>query len=268
MPGRPSPCPADRLDAEGISADRLFGGQLICRQPRRGYRFSVDAVLLAHFCQPRRRDRILDLGAGCGVVSLILARRWPEVQLLALELQPELADLAAANAAANGFALRLAVRCGDLAAIRQLVPAGAFDLVVTNPPYRRLGSGRRNPVPGQETARHETEASLAAVLTAGRHALRTRGRLALIYPAERLAGLLAGLVAQRLAPKRLRTVHSHPGGEGRLVLVEAVKEGGEGLRVLPPLVIRDRPGGAYSPEVAACYASGPGLSLPDPRPSS
>ena len=71
-----------------LTDDTLFNGRLVCRQHRNGYRFSLDAVLLAHFCQPASRDKVLDLGCGCGVIGLVLCYRHPEVQVTGLELQP------------------------------------------------------------------------------------------------------------------------------------------------------------------------------------
>lgn len=240
-----------------FSRDTLFDGRLVLCQHSDGYRFSLDAVLLAHFVRPGQRARILDLGAGCGVVSLVLAFRHPSVQLTALELQPSLVSLVERNISDNHFDERIRALHGDLRRIRDVLAAGAFDLVVSNPPYRKVGSGRQNQTAEEAAARHEITADLDAVLDAAVFAVRTGGRAVFVYPAARAAALLAGLRQQNLEPKLLQVVYSYPGGPGRLVLVEAVKNGGEGLLILPPFFVYQRKNGEFSPEMASCYCTDP-----------
>jgi tRNA1Val (adenine37-N6)-methyltransferase len=236
-----------------ITEDTLFAGRLRCMQHAAGYRFSVDAVLLAHFIRPRPGARILDLGAGCGVISLILCFRHPDLRVTALELQPDLAALIARNIEANHLQERIAVQQGDLRAVHDLFPPETFDWVVCNPPYGKLAAGRINPADEQAVCRHEMQAELADVVRAIACTLKNRGRVALIYPAGRAAVLLAALKAARLEPKRLQIVHSCPGSQGKLVLVEAMKNGGEELTILPPFFIYEGPDGPYSAEMARLY---------------
>ncbi|MDH5298606.1 MAG: methyltransferase, partial [Desulfobulbaceae bacterium] len=227
---------------------------LKCRQHRHGYRFSIDAVLLAHFIAPGNNGILLDLGAGCGIVSLLLAYRWPQLAVTALELQPRLAALCRHNAAVNGFAERIAAVEGDFRRMGDFFRAGSFSWVVANPPYRPSNHGRLSGGEEQAVARHELSGGLDELVKAIAFALKTRGRAALVYPAARSAILLAALKAARLEPKRLQVVYSYPGSAGRLMLVEAVKGGGEGMSILPPFYIYDSPGGQYAPEMARCYA--------------
>lgn len=233
--------------------DSLFDNALRCRQLRNGFRFSIDTVLLAHFFRPRSGEAILDLAAGCGVVSLIVAYRWPETGLTALELQPEMAELCRVNATANGLEERIRTIAGDLRRIKDLIAPGSFSRVLCNPPYRKVQSGRVSPDTVRARARHELTADLSAVLQAAAYAVKNRGRVVLVYPALRLSSLLTTLQDQGLEPKRLQMVHGYPGGSGKLVLVEAVKSGGEQLTILHPFYIHQAPGGEYSAEMAACY---------------
>lgn len=242
--------------APELTADRLFSGKLVCLQHRDGYRFSVDAVLLAHFTRPRAGEKVLDLCAGCGVISLILKYRQPQLALTAFELQPQLAELIRRNARINNFQDSLAVIEGDCNRMREYVAAGSFDRVVCNPPYRKARSGRVNFAGEEALARHELRLDLAAVLGAVSCALKTRGRADLVYPAPRAAGLLAAMKASGLEPKKIQVVYSYPDSEGKLVLVEAVKGGGEELAVLPPFYLYTEPHGAYTPEMAALYHPG------------
>ena len=249
----PVPAPASEL-----SEDTLFSGRLICRQPEHGYRFSVDAVLAAHFARPAAADRVLDLGGGCGVISLILAHRNPEITVCGLEVQADLAALAADNARQNGFADRVRVIRGDVRAIGELLASESFDLVVANPPYRSLGSGRLSDHDQAARARHELHGDLVDFVRAAAFAVRNRGRAVFVYPALRTATLLAVLQSHRLTPRRLQPVVAWPGAAcARLALVEAVKNGGEGFEILGPLPIDAARGGGPSAELQAMYAETP-----------
>ena len=237
-----------------LTDDTPFNGRLICRQHQDGYRFSLDAVLLAHFCQPTPRSRVLDLGTGCGIISLILCYRYPDIQTTGLELQPALAELAQSNAQANKFENRFRVQQGDLRRINKVLRAESYDLVFSNPPYHKVGCGRLSQEDEQAIARHELKADPESVIAAASFSVKNRGRVACIYPGERLATVLTVMMKKRLTPKRIQPVYSYPEDEqARLVMIEALKNGGEGLHLLPPLYIYQHPDGPYSEKVAMMY---------------
>ncbi|WPD21145.1 MAG: tRNA1(Val) (adenine(37)-N6)-methyltransferase [Candidatus Electrothrix scaldis] len=238
-----------------LTDDTLFNGRLICRQHRDGYRFSLDAVLLAHFCQPASRDRVLDLGTGCGVIGLVLSYRHPDIQLTGLELQPALAALAQSNVQINNLQDRFTVVPGDLRTVKQHFQAESFELVLSNPPYHKVGCGRLSEADERALARHELTADPESVIAAAAFAVKNRGTVACIYPAERLATVTAAMMKKRLIPKRIQPVYSYPeDNRARLVMIEAMKNGGEGVRLLPPLYIYQYPNGPYSAEVKKMYA--------------
>ena len=219
--------------------DTLFGGRLKILQKKQGYRFSIDALLLAHFAQPGPEDRVIDLGTGCGIVPLILLFRKKTKRITGVEIQPSLADLARRNAVLNRSSSRFQVWADDLRKLDQRVKRESFDLVLINPPYRKIGSGRVNPDSEKAVARHEIKATLDDVLRAAHYLLKDKGRLAMIYPASRTADLMRALNQCRLEPKRIQFVHSHEKDEARLVLVEAFKEGHAQVKILPPFFLYD-----------------------------
>ncbi|MBU1404780.1 MAG: methyltransferase [Proteobacteria bacterium] len=237
-----------------FSEEPMFGGKLRCLQPRQGYRFSVDAVLLAHFLAPEPEARILDLGAGCGIVSLILSHRYPATTLVALELQPRLAEVVRRNVVINSLESRVTVVEGDCRRIAILLPPNTFDWVAANPPYYPTASGRHHPGTERSQARHEILGGIGEMAGAASFALKVGGRAAFVYPAAREEHLLGVLRGNGLAPKRLQRVHPYPEADAGLVLVEAVKDGGEGLEVLPEFCISQEKGGPYTVEMAAMYA--------------
>ncbi len=138
----------------------LFDGRLKLYQPARGYRFSIDALLLAVFARGRCAGSVADLGTGCGVLPLLLARRDEVVHVTAVEIQQELAGLARRNSELNGCSEKITVLCGDVRAIGKMAPPESFDAVVTNPPFYPVASGRINPMAQKAAARHEVHGSL------------------------------------------------------------------------------------------------------------
>src|SRR5258708_544383 len=163
--------------------DSILGGALRLYQPRRGYRFSVEAVLLARFAAARPAGRVLELGAGCGVVALIYAALARPREVVAMEIQPALAALIARNAALNDLGMVRAV-CADLRSRRALdAAAGGFDLVVANPPFRARLSGRESPLPGRRPAPGETTAPPEDFAAAPARHARPGGRAAFIFAA-------------------------------------------------------------------------------------
>jgi tRNA1Val (adenine37-N6)-methyltransferase len=230
--------------------DALFQGKLKFYQSRRGYRFSLDAVLLAYFATVKPKEKIADLGTGNGVIPLVLAQRVPSLSIVGVEVQGDLADRARRNVEVNGADERIRIIQGDVREITRMAAAESFDAVLCNPPYRKPGSGRTNPSEEKKIARHEILGTLQDFLEAGRYLLRADGRMTLVYPAVRSIDLLAALRAARLEPKRLRVVYSQPDAEASLILVEGVKGGRSGAKIMPPLFIYEC-GKRYTAEVAA-----------------
>jgi tRNA1Val (adenine37-N6)-methyltransferase len=227
--------------------DSILGGALTLVQPRNGYRFSIDSILLGRFVRARPRDRVLELGAGCGVISVMIAALWRPREIVAIEIQPDLAEMATRNAAANGLdALR--VINADLRARRidGIAPASC-DLVVANPPYRALRSGRASPNPGRRIARDESAATMADFVAAAKRFAANGAKVAFVFDASRSAELLRCMAANTLEPKRIRFVHPRADAPASAILVEARKGGGIEATIEPPLLLYDRPG-TYSDE--------------------
>ena len=237
--------PGERLD------DLQYQGLRII-QREDGFRFGTDAVLLADFATLHKGDRAADLGSGTGIIALLLAGRQPTAHLTAIEIQPDMADMARRSAALNGLEERLSVRCMDLREAPQRLGYNGYDVVVCNPPYSRRGTGPESSQDGRAIARHEVYCTAQDVARAAYGLLRYGGRLAMVYPADRIAQILEACTQARMEPKRLRLVHHSAGRPPILLLLEAVREGKQGLVWLPPLVLYDEEG-RYTPEVQAIY---------------
>ena len=243
---------ADLSDPMTETVDGILTDRLRIIQRKRGYRFSLDALLIAHFADLRNGDDLIDLGTGSGIIVLILARRFRCGRVLGIEIQDELVAIAERNVVLNGLAGQIEIRRGDVRCPETLCGPQSFSAAVFNPPYRPLRSGRTNSDPEKAVARHEIEGTIADFLAAAVHALRLEGRVYAIYPAVRMVELIARMRECRIEPKRLRLVHSRLDGVGEFVLVEGVKGGREGLNVAPPLFIYQDAGG-YTPEMTEIF---------------
>ena len=228
-------------DAETV--DDIIGGRIRIIQKKIGYRFSLDAVLLAHFAGRAKGCRILDLGTGSGIVALLLAHSRPDSRIVGLELQEDLVHMARRTVLLNNMSDAIEIVAGDVRSIKTILPAGQFDLVVANPPYRRINSGRINPDSQKARARHELTGTLDDFLGAAAYALKQGGKACLIYPARRMVKLIAGMHDHGLEPKRCRMVHSQAESRAEFVLVEGAAGGREEMAVEPPLHIYEQEGG-------------------------
>lgn len=233
--------------AENETIEEIAGLRL--SQPRKGYRFGIDPILLTAFIQPRRRERVLDLGAGCGIIALLLAHRWSTLRLWGVELQADLARLAERNVRGNSLDDRCTILHGDAREFRTLFKEMFFQRIVSNPPFRTPRSGRISLQPGRALARQEIALTLDDLASAAAFLLGHGGILDFIHLPERLPEIFQVLSENGLEPKGLRLVHSFSDSAPEMALISARRGGRRGLKVLPPLVIFHSPGN-YTPEVA------------------
>ncbi len=209
------------------------------RQPDKGFKFSVDALLLACFARLKPGERALDLGTGCGVISLGLCLRYQHIpcHIVGLDQDPDMVCSARANTRTLGWDQRMDSIRGDVReAARMLRPQWA-DVVVCNPPYRETGRGRICPTPSRSQARFLMTASLDDFLAAGAHVLKNRSRFYLVFAAEGLNLVFASMHAHGIQPKRIMPVYGRLGSPAKIVLVEGRKQGGQGMIMESPLVL-------------------------------
>jgi tRNA1Val (adenine37-N6)-methyltransferase len=227
------------MDEETID-EILEGGLKIC-QSKRGYRFNLDSLILAHFVCLKHNTRNLDLGCGNGIILLMLARVFPKTHWMGLEIQEPLARLAVKNVQINNLIGRITIVTGDARKMKNNFPAHSFDNVIFNPPYRKLNSGRINPLPEKAIARHEVSGSLQNFLQASKHVLKPAGKVFTIYPAKRLVELIALFRQHDIEPKRMKLVFSDRSSDAEFALVEGRSNSREELKIEPPLFIYDQP---------------------------
>ena len=194
---------------------------------------STDSFALGYFAAPKSGSKVCDLGCGTGLLGALLMARNAGLTLHNVELQERALALAGRTFAENGWQAEFAL--GDLRDAAVLPAAGTMDYAVSNPPYSRAGSGASAPEPSRQSAREESNCTIADICTAAARVLRWGGSFAVVYRPERLVDLLVSLRAHGMEPKRLRFVQTKD--VPSLVLVESRRGGKPGLTVEPPLII-------------------------------
>ncbi|MCX6561093.1 MAG: methyltransferase [Candidatus Aminicenantes bacterium] len=223
--------------------DEFYRGKVRLFQPRKGYRFALDAPLLADFIETRLEDEICELGTGNGVIAVLLSLK-PFRRIVALELQASLFDLAVRNIALNGLAGRVEVAQADL---REYRPGRVFDLVFSNPPYVRKGTGFPSPQAEKTVAKQEITCDIYEVMRAVSDLLKPLGRACFVFPASRFDDLADAARGRGLHPRRLRFVHPRAGDPANLFLSEFRFGPAEVPLTMEPLVLYG-PDGEQTPE--------------------
>ncbi len=234
------------IDLGAATRDALLGGELILWQPPRGggYRFNIDPVLLSGFVAPAAH--VLDLGAGCGVLGLLLLKTGQAQRVTAVEIQPDLAAFAKRNGTENNLADLFDVITGDL---RQ-VEIPSVDAVVFNPPYFAAGSGRAPPDPGRGAARHEMHGTLADFVRVAVDRVRDGGAISVVVRQARADELSEAFVAGGATISRRRDVQPRPEAAPNHVFIEARRGAHASQPVVEsPLIVHSGEGRAYSDEV-------------------
>ncbi len=237
-----------------LTHDTFLNGRLKVRQLKSGYRFSIDSVILAHLTQLRAGERVLDIGAGCGIISLILACQYPDIRIYGIEIQPDMAVIAARNISENKLENRVFIVNQDIRTVTPEDVSGCVDVVVCNPPHFEANSGRVNPDPRVAIARHEIKMTLDDLICAAARMLKRNGRLIVFYPAGRATDIICQMRDAGIEPKKTVMIFSRPGENAIRIMVEGVKGGRAGMTWGPPFYIYDT-AGRYSRAVQNMFGA-------------
>lgn len=228
------------MEVELISGERIDdlqrnGYRII--QNRNGFCFGMDAVLLSGFVHAKKKDRIIDLGTGTGILPLLMHAKTGSRDITGLEIQEKSADMAARSVRLNGLEEDIRILKGDIRNVEELFPPKSFDIVTSNPPYMKQSGGLQNPEEEKAIARHEILCSFEDVAKAASYLLKDGGKFFLVHRPERLAELIFVMKEYRLEPKRMKLIHSFLEEKAVMVLIEAASGGGTFLTVEKPLII-------------------------------
>lgn len=204
--------------------------------------FGTDGVLLSDFASPKFSDKTLEMGIGCGIISLLWCRNNAPEKIHALELQADAVDLVNMAIEENGLHNRLLIKQGNLKSVEQYYPKGFYDLAVMNPPYKKANDGVITPVLGLAIARHELECTLDDICNAASKVLNYGGRFCMCHRPSRLSEVFLSMAKHGIEPKRLRFVQQKQNSEPNLFLIEGKKGSNSGLSVESPLIMENDDG--------------------------
>ncbi len=224
---------------ENYTCDEFFNGRLKLFQPLEGPRINLDTILLSSWVKLRSHDKqIIEAGCASGAISLILAMKFGlKVHVTGLEIQSELAELARRNAEMNSIRNAEFIN-GDLRD-KNIFPREVFDVLVINPPYESLSRGRLSSDTSRSTARLEVSCTINDVGDFAFRVLKSKGRMFSVFSSERLDAFINAMTSHRIIPKRIRFVYPFMNYNSGIFLSECIKNAGEGVSILPPLIVRD-----------------------------
>ncbi|MBF0465961.1 MAG: tRNA1(Val) (adenine(37)-N6)-methyltransferase [Nitrospirae bacterium] len=218
-------------------------------QRKRGYRFSIDSLLLCDFVRGGFHTKLIaDFGAGSGIIGILLAKKFTKSGVHLVEIQEELSALSKRNVEINALDDNITVHMRDIRTVNGYFSQNSFDIVVSNPPFRKPVSGMICPDMEKAIARHELKITFDELVNSAFYLLKGKGKLVFIYHPSRFVETIEILKKNKFEPKRIRFVHSNTETEAKMYLMEAVKEGKPELTIEPPLFLYETHG-QYTQEV-------------------
>jgi len=237
-------------DNERIDDLQRNGYQII--QNRDGFCFGMDAVLLSGFAKVKPEEKAIDLGTGTGIIPILLEAKNQGMHYTGLEIQEEVADMAARSVALNHLEDKITIVRGDIKEASRLFGAASFDVVTSNPPYMNDAHGLKNPDLPKAISRHEVLCTLEDVAREAARLLRPGGRFYLVHRPHRLIEIITALKSAGMEPKRMKMVHPFVDKEANMVLIEAVRGGRSMIKVEAPVIVYKEPG-VYTDEIYTIY---------------
>jgi len=242
--------PLDLKENETID-DLQYKG-LILIQKKEGFRFGIDAVLLANFTDVKKDDTVLDIGTGTGIISILLAGKTEAKTIYGLEIQKEIAEMAGRSVILNNLQDRVKIVQGNIRNGFEYFKPSSLNVIVTNPPYIPYGRGLVNNSDSKAVSRHEISCSLEDIISASSRLLVPGGQLAMIHRPERLVDVLSLMRTYSVEPKYIRFIHPRAYRKANLFLIKGTRGGNPELKMMEPLYIYDLQG-RYSEEINKIY---------------
>lgn len=236
----------ERIDDLGIKNLKII-------QNPKGFCFGIDSVLLANFAKDiKRGSKVVDLGTGTGILGILLCAKTELSTVLGVEVQEEVADMARRSIILNNLEKRFTILNTDIKRLKTKVKLNNYDVIITNPPYKKVNTGKINESEKKFISKHETTADLSDFTKTSYSLLKDNGILYMVHRAERLVDIMYELRVNKIEPKLIRFVYSNEIEESKLVLIKAVKNAKPFLKIEKPLYIYDKKGN-YTDEILKIY---------------
>lgn len=219
--------------------DLQFKGLKII-QNKKGFCFGIDSILLSDFAKSIKKDAyVMDLGTGTGIIPILLCEKTPLKKVVGVEIQQEVCEMAQRSIYLNKLENKFEIINTNILALTSLYNKESFDVIVSNPPYKKINTGVQNQEIKKNISRHELTASLEDFIQTSFTLLKDRGEIYIVHRPERLVDLLSLMRNYQLEPKEMRMVYSNQKKPPCLVLIKGVKRAKCFLKILPNLYIYD-----------------------------
>ena len=222
-------------------------------QNTKGFCFGIDSVLLSDFAKNiKKNSTIVDLGTGTGIISILLSKKTEAKKIYGIELQEEVCDMASRSVLLNNLQDKIEIINKNIKNISDTLGINVCDVVVTNPPYKKYGTGLLNEDDSKIISRYEKECTVEDVIKQSFKILKDKGLFYMVHRPDRLVDIIYLMRKYKIEPKEIRIVYSNIKSKAVLVLIKGIKNAGEELKVLSPLYIYNEDG-TYTDEVLKIY---------------
>lgn len=239
------------LENERIDNLEYKGLKII--QNENGFCFGIDSILLTDFAKEiKENSTIIDLGTGTGILGILLSKKVNPSKVIGIEIQKEVYEMAKRSVSLNNLEDKLEIVNSNIKDVQDKLQINTFDVVVTNPPYKKVGTGIMNENNKKLISRHEITASLEDFIKVSHKLLKDKGNLYMVHRPDRLVEIIELLRKYKLEPKKIRHVYPKEGKEANLILIKATKNAKPFLKIEPPLYIY-KENGKYSNEILKIY---------------
>lgn len=222
-------------------------------QNKNGFCFGIDSVLLVNFAKEiKKQSKILDLGTGTGIIPILLSGKVELKKAIGVEIQKDVASMAKRSVSLNNLDDKIEIINENVINIGKLYPKQYFDVVITNPPYKKMGTGIINESEAKIISRHEITANLEDFIKTARDMLKDKGELFMVHRPERLVDIISLMRKFKIEPKKLRFVCPNKNKEPNMVLIKGIKNAKEFLKIEKNLYVYNEDGN-YTDEILKIY---------------
>ena len=222
-------------------------------QRKDGFCFGIDSVLLSNYAKDIKRGTVgLDLGTGTGILGILLCGKTDLSKIYGIEVQQEVAEMAQRSVKLNNLENRFEIINKNIKDLESVFDKNSFDFIITNPPYKKMDTGKTNENSKKLISRHEITATLKDFIKISYIMLKDKGTLYMVHKPERLVDIIYQLRKNKIEPKEIRFVHPYEKKEPNLILIKAVKNGGQFLKIDKPLYVYNERG-EYTEEILKIY---------------
>ena len=216
--------------------------------------FGIDAVLLADFAKVKKKDSVLDIGTGTGIIPILMYARYENKSYIGIDIQADMVEMASRSISLNGLENHIKMEHIDIKDVGSKYDAGSFDVVTSNPPYMKGKAGLVNDNESKMISRHEIKCSLEDIVKNSAYLLKDRGKLYMIHRPNRLVDIIYLMRKYRLEPKRMQMIHPKEGKAPTMILIQGIKYANPEIIVEPSLYVYNKDG-SYTNEIHQIYGS-------------